>query len=290
MNKALSTTGTQAVEPRRHWSARLKLVFDEQDKKVYLSRCEHLGPLRVQRLFYPEAGGKAHCYLLHPPGGVATGDELDIQVQVNAGEALLTTPSAGRFYTVGHFVEEQVQRVQLSVGALGRLEWLPQETLLFNGVRARLETSIELAKNAQLAFWDVVVLGRPACEECFTTGSMTQTLAIHREGKLLLRERLALAAGDRVHSSSIGLKGASTVGIFVLTDALDDDAQADWLQRFNGADAWGPFSITQRGELLIARYLGEDAMQCRIGFAQLWRSAYQQSHGSIPATPRIWHT
>lgn len=280
---------TQSTKPLRHWCATLNLTFGESAGRTRLEHCAHHGPLRVQRLFYPESGGKAHCYLLHPPGGVVLGDELNINVVVRNGNALVTTPSAGRFYTVDKHPELQRQTVHLSV-ASGRLEWLPQETILFNGVNAQLETLIDLGEKSQLAFWDVVVLGRPACGEPFTQGQLTQTLKITRKGRPLLIERLALAAGDRLSQSQMGMQNASTFGVMVLSDVASRTLCDRWLAEFNTDSNEGEFTLTQRGELLLARYLGDDAQRCREGFAELWRSATRESHGEPPATPRIWHT
>lgn len=289
--RAGSASRAVPVEPEagRHWSARLALRFAEQDNKVRLIDSLHEGPLRVQRLFYPDATPKAHCYLLHPPGGVATGDELHIRVTLDCGEVLLTTPSAGRFYTVGSYCEVQSQHVTLQVRT-GLLEWLPQETLLFNGVNAELDTQIELAAEADLAYWDVLVLGRPASGERFTAGRVSQTLSIHREGSLLLRENLTLSAGDRVQMSKIGLNAASTVGIFVLTTQLPRSEMDAWLASVNTQNQGPQFSITQRADLLVARYLGEDALLCRTGFSALWQSAAAHGERPTPAVPRIWHT
>ena len=280
-----------ALEPDkalRHWSAHLQLEFARRAGRTRLDRNEHNGPLRVQRLFHPEVSGKAHCYLLHPPGGVVLGDELQIDVTVNSGAALLTTPSAGRFYSVGDFRETQRQRVQLRV-IDGLLEWLPQETLLFNGVNARLETRIGLQPGARLAFWDVVVLGRPACGERFLKGRLEQRLDLVRAGRPLLSERLALNAGDRLSQSPIGLGGASTLGIALFSDAPEADYVNAWLDSVNPT-ADGPFSVTRRRDLLIARYRGEDAVQCRQGFAALWLAQGETRDGAAPAVPRIWHT
>jgi urease accessory protein len=61
-------------------------------------RRRHLGPLVVQRAFHPEADGTAHLYILHPPGGVAGGDRLEITAHVAAGaRALMTTPGGAKF-------------------------------------------------------------------------------------------------------------------------------------------------------------------------------------------------
>ena len=206
----------ESSKPLRQWRARLDLSFRESDGRTRFDRCSHEGPLRVQRLFYPEAGSKAHCYLLHPPGGVVLGDDLQINIDVLSGSALVTTPAAGRFYTVDGHEELQRQSVRLSVGDAG-LEWLPQETILFNGVNAELNTRIELGPDARLAFWDVVVLGRPACGERFSSGRLTQKLEIYREGTPVLIERLAFSAEDLVSRSRMGMQGRSTIGILVLT-------------------------------------------------------------------------
>ncbi len=243
----------------------------------------------MQRLFYPDDSGVAHCYLLHPPGGVVLGDVLAIGVELKSGRALLTTPSAGRFYTGGGFSETQRQEVELKVSS-GTLEWLPQETILFSGAQAHLHTSIELAEEAKLAFWDVLVLGRPAASERFNEGFCQQRLQIRRNGRMLFHDQLRLEAGDRLSCSRQGLHGASTVGLAAFTESASEELQKDWLASENSAQQAGVFSLSQRGELLLARYLGEDAQHCRAAFSRLWRSLNSECHGRTPSEPRIWHT
>jgi urease accessory protein len=290
MNSSLDQERLESSKALRKWPARLSLAFARGGPRTGFVHSEHEGPLRVQRLFHPDPDGKAHCYLLHPPGGVVLGDELCIDVAVRSGAALLTTPSAGRFYTVGTFREHQEQRVRLTVNDAGLLEWLPQESIVFSGADARLSTCVDLARGGRLAFWDILVLGRPACGERFTTGRCLQQLAIRRDGRLLLRESLALQAGDRMSSSPVGLRGASTVGLAVFTATLERDRAEDWLALVNGPGLTGEFSITQRGELLLARYLGEQAQVARAGFSLLWRRVGLTRDGAEPSEPRIWHT
>ncbi|MDP5052284.1 MAG: urease accessory protein UreD [Congregibacter sp.] len=279
----------ESSKAARHWRARLELSFAENRERTGFVRCWHEGPLRVQRLFYPESTGKAHCYLLHPPGGVVLGDELQINVHVQSGEALITTPSAGRFYNVGGHSETQQQSVHLRVDG-GKLEWLPQETILFDGANARLKTRVDLAGLAQLAFWDVIVLGRPACGEAFSCGRLEQSLEIYRDEQPLLIERLALSAGDRLSQSRMGMQGHSTFGIMVLTQLPDVGTIDQWLIDVNAQANRGDFTVTQRGSVLVARYLGENALRAREGFIRLWSAAAEQTRGIAPAIPRIWHT
>ena len=73
-------------EPARGWRARLALGFEARATRTLLAHREHVGPLLVQRAFYPEgaAGGAVepcHVYIIHPPGGIASGDELRLEVE-----------------------------------------------------------------------------------------------------------------------------------------------------------------------------------------------------------------
>ena len=73
-----------------------------------LTKTKRCGPLIIQKAFYPEGRDCAHLYLLHPPAGIVSGDELrvGIDVQQNA-HTLITTPGAKRFYRA---------RTDLSIG------------------------------------------------------------------------------------------------------------------------------------------------------------------------------
>jgi hypothetical protein len=104
--------------------------------------------LRVQRPFYPESREVCHVYLLHPPGGLVSGDELQIDIAVGRDAwALLTTPGAGKVYgSDGQGVRQQ-QALRIARG--GTLEWLPQEMILFDGARADLGTRVELEGDAR---------------------------------------------------------------------------------------------------------------------------------------------
>lgn len=299
MDQAVNYTVDEPSTAKRRWDARLSLKFAASDHATRLVHSEHQGPLRVQRLFYPDQGGKAHCYLLHPPGGVVLGDQLRINVDVNSGAALVTTPSAGRFYGVGNHKELQKQSVTLRAKD-GALEWLPQETIFFQGANAQLTTDIHVEDGADLVFWDVLVFGRPACGERFTHGKVSQALRLYQKERLVIEERMAFTAGDRFCKSRMGLNGASTVGVMLATAKASRELLDAWLESVNidrrtdsresVEEAESPFTVSQRAQILIARYLGEDAMRCRDGFAKLWRALREQSTGKRPAIPRIWNT
>lgn len=145
---------------QRHWPAYISLGFDKGADKTRMHQMKFQGPLRVQRPFYPE-GEVCHTYLLHPPGGLVSGDDLNIQYDCDQGsEVLLTTPSAGKIYRADSNGVVQKQRVDIQVTD-ANCEWLPMETIVFEGAHGELTTQINLYGDAKLIGLDVFCLGRP---------------------------------------------------------------------------------------------------------------------------------
>src|SRR5919201_3803664 len=84
------------------WKASLSLAFQRQGQRPVLARRSQEGPLVVQKPLYPEGGDVCHAIVVHPPGGIAGGDELALQVvSERESHALLTTPGAGKWYRSG---------------------------------------------------------------------------------------------------------------------------------------------------------------------------------------------
>src|SRR5689334_8281039 len=78
---------------------RLDVRFEPRAGRTVVASRRHEGPLLVQRAFHPEADGTCHLYLIHPPGGVVGGDELEVSLEVAPGAAaLVSTPAATKLY------------------------------------------------------------------------------------------------------------------------------------------------------------------------------------------------
>ena len=113
-----------------------------------LARREHRGPLRIQKALYPEGDEVCQILLLHPPAGIAGGDQLDLSVEVGSGaHAQLTTPGAGKWYRSAG--APATQNIRLSVADEARLEWLPQEVIVFDSALAQSRTVLRLAPGAR---------------------------------------------------------------------------------------------------------------------------------------------
>src|SRR6186997_1982361 len=116
----------------RAWRAELALGYERRGPRTVLATRRHDGPLVVQKALYPEGDAVCHGIIVHPPAGIAGGDELDLQARVGAGaQALLTTPGATKWYRSAGALASS--HIRWTVDADAALEWLPQETIVFSG-------------------------------------------------------------------------------------------------------------------------------------------------------------
>ena len=267
------------------WRAQLALGFAERAGRTVLAERTQRGPLAVQRPFYPE-GAPCHCYLLHPPGGVVGGDELEIGVSVATGaHALVTTPGATKLYRSAGAWARQTQRLRVEAG--GTLEWLPQESIFFPGTRTRLATQVELEPGARFIGWEVQALGRPANGERLTTGEVDLDLAIHRAGRPLLLDRLRISDGDGLDGPA-GLRGFPVAATLVAVGAGSADLAA--VRELCPADAHLLWGATLLDDLLVARCLAPFAEPARRLFNGIWGILRPRLLSLPPSPPRIWGT
>ncbi|MBK8066044.1 MAG: urease accessory protein UreD [Betaproteobacteria bacterium] len=265
------------------WATRCR-----QRARRALARRSHSGPLRVQRDLYPEGPHTCHNIVLHPPGGIAGGDALAIDVALDPGSAaLLTTPGAGKWYRSQGLPATQTLAFSLARGA--SLEWLPQETILFDGALAGMHTRVELAEDARYLGWEILCFGRTASGERYASGTLTQRTEILRGGRRLWTEQGRLDGGDALFTSPLGLAGRTVCGTLLAAGADAGNALLAALREVPaGTDALA--GITRLPGVLIARWLGDSGEDARRYFAALWALLRPELRGLDAAPPRIWAT
>ncbi len=266
------------------WRAQLEMEFAERGGRTVLAGKRHYGPLTLQRPFYPE-GAPAHLYVLHPPGGLVGGDQVELSAAVGAGaHALITTPGAAKFYRSAGPPATQTQRLSVAPG--GVLEWFPQENILFPGANAGLLSEIQLGGDARFIGWEVQCLGRPVIGERFATGSADMGLRIWRDGAPLLIERLRVDGTGSLDGPS-GLRGFPVAATFVASGTRAEDLEAVRAQLFRNDLNW---SATRVDDLLVARCLAPGSEPVRRLFVALWGILRPRLIGREACPPRIWAT
>jgi urease accessory protein len=284
------------------WTAGLDLDFAPGEGGTRLRRLVFEGPLRVQRIFHPEPAGQdvrlsrpAHCYLLHPPGGLVGGDFLRVDVAASPGaHALLTTPSAGKIYRTATGVPPQRQATLLVANG-GAIEWLPRETIVFSGARTESFLQVRISGGGRFLGWEMLTFGRPAGKLPFLTGTITQAFRFERDGKPLSTERLEFHAGDALAKGAFGLAGSVAAMSFWAVGSREDDsavgeAAGRLRNRLAGLPSGGGRTgATFRGGVLSARYLGSETGEAWETARLAWEIARPALLGRKACPPRIWN-
>jgi urease accessory protein len=284
-------TITAAFPP---WQARLALGFAHCGGRSVLAQRQYSGPLVIQKTLYPEGEAVCHAVVVHPPGGIASGDQLDIDLGVEAGaHALLTTPGATRWYRSrddgvgGHECSRQTLVARVAAGAV--LEWLPQENIVFDAARGRLETRLELAAGARVIGWEIVCLGRTASGERFERGELVQHTDLYVDGRLVWRERGRLAGADALMRSSVGLDGNTVYGTLWLAGFAPDPALLECLRGLAVGEGL-ECAVTALPQVTLMRGLSSSSEALRAHFVRAWQAVRPRCVGRAALAPRIWAT
>ncbi|MBV9189165.1 MAG: urease accessory protein UreD [Betaproteobacteria bacterium] len=251
------------------WKASLALGFIREESRTVLARRLHDGPLVVQKPLYPEGEEICHAIIVHPPGGIAGGDQLALAVDcAPQSHAVLTTPGAGKWYRSSGAWARQ----SLDFNVAGTLEWLPRETIVFDGALAELDMRVDLADSARFIGWEVVCLGRRGAGERFQRGRLKLALDVVRGGRTLFMEKGEIEGGGRLMRSPVGLGGRSVFGTLIAT--------------YEGPRLAVPeLAMSQLPGLLVARYLGDSSEAALRAFTSVWKLLRPSA-----VEPRIWST
>jgi urease accessory protein len=274
------------------WQASLNLNFMRDSARTFLAKKTHIGPLVVQKSLHPEGEDVCHAIVVHPPGGVAGGDELTLNVQLGENaNALLTTPGAGKWYKAnGQFA---FQHLVFNLERNACLEWLPQENILYNGAQVKFTAEIKLHEGAKYAAWEVFCFGRQAQAEQWLNGSMHQCLKICKNENLIWQERAYLNPDLITLRSIVGLGRSAVSASFVIAaGAVPKEILAACRQVEPNLtlDSNAKFAVTALPEIFSARYVGQSSQSARHYFEQLWQILRPWYAGRETTRPRIWNT
>ncbi len=248
-----------------------------------LCHLDQRAPLRV--LFPdPEPGDPVLGAILNCAGGLAGGDTLEQGVALESGScATLSSAAAEKVYRSLGPTTAVTTRLGLGPGAT--LEWIPQETILFDGARLDRRMTARLEEGARLLAAETLVFGRAARGERLRHGAVLDRWRLHGPGGALLWAD-ALDLPDppaMLLDARFGFDGAEALGTLLL--AAPD--AAEHLPRLR--ERAGGAATLPRPGLLLARWLGRAAAVRRaVGEAIIALRA--AALGLPPRLPRLWST
>ncbi len=265
------------------WKAKLDLQFRLQGQRTTLVFKKHSGPLLVQRPFYANDDRACHLYIIHPPGGVAGGDILDIRANLEEkSRVLFTTPAAGKFYrSMGPYAQ---QKITLHVSGNSYCEYLPQETIFYDGAKVDLETRIHLSKDSQFIGWEICCFGLPASKEPFTKGRIRQRFEIWQDEKPISIERATYT--PEAIQAEWGNRGNLIVGTLIAT--VPKQQSKDIVLPTPESSAL--FGGTSLEDVYLCRYMGHSAEEARNLFRDTWAILRRKCWKQEISEPRVWAT
>jgi urease accessory protein len=175
---------------QRAWGE-LRVSFKRRGDATVLDGLRQDGCLKARfpRTATPDWPG---AVTLNSAGGIAGGDRLATHITAGAGTtASIASQAAERVYrALPGLVAEVTTRLEVAAGAA--LEWLPQETILFDRCALRRRLSVELADDAWFVGVESLVFGRAAMAEQVETALLHDRISLRRGGRLLLHDAVRL--------------------------------------------------------------------------------------------------
>jgi urease accessory protein len=217
--------------------------------------------------------------LMNTAGGLTGGDRLEWRAAVGpGGHLVLTTPACERIYrSLGADAEVETR---LSAAENARLDWLPQETILFEGSRLSRRLEIDLAEGATLLAVESVLLGREAMGETAHGARLGDFWRIRRDGRLIHAEATSLSA-DRIERDSLSLLAGALAFATILYVGADASRRLEDVRALAQSAGLGVSLVGQR---LIVRALAPSGLALRRAIVPIITAL-----SSLGSLPRLWH-
>lgn len=252
-----------------------------------LTELHQRDPLSL-RLPQPGRGDIFEASLITTSGGIVGGDSLTVEVTAGADSALRIYPQAAEKVYRSLGADSRIA-VDLKAEAGAWLEWLPQETILFDGARLRRDTEIDLAPGARVLAGEFLVFGRRASGERLGRGLIHDGWRLRRGGKLVWADALHAEGDLAAPLASSACLGGVTAFASLVYAAGDAAAQLEPLRALlPEEDAGAQHALTAVNGLIVGRFLGE-ARAVRRSYGAFWAAARARLAGLPAALPRLWH-
>ncbi|WP_316863200.1 urease accessory protein UreD [uncultured Cohaesibacter sp.] len=253
------------------------LGFGLRDGRTVLSDLHQSGC--VKALLPRNHASRVDAVLINTSGGVTGGDRLDYCARLEEGASLcLTTQTAERIYKSSSGAG--VISTKLELAAFSAMDWLPQETILFDGSALDRHLDVSMSASSSALLLEAVVLGRKAMGETLKRCDFCDQWRVMREGKLVYADALRLrdpaALGGRATLEN--MRAFATL-VYISLDAEDRRDQMAGLLSFDDVRA----STSAWNGCLVTRFIAPDAQPLRA--ALIATLSQFRAH----PLPRVWN-
>ena len=167
-----------------------------------------------------------HAVTVNTAGGLTGDDRIAWSARAGAGSHLVLSSAACEKVYRSHG-PDAVQSTRLHVERGARLDWLPQETIAYEGGRLARTLEADIDAGGTLTVCEAVTLGRGAMGERVRLGRLSDRWRVRREGRLVHAENLALGEDiEALHGDPAGL-GRYRAFATVLACAPGSDADRE---------------------------------------------------------------
>ena len=211
------------------------------------------------RLKFPR-GADCEAVIVNTGGGVAGGDDLQFDFSCDAGAAAtITSQAAEKLYRSDGVPVTMRVSLQAAFGAT--LQWLPQETILFDGARLNRRFDVALDENAEALIFESVTFGRLAMGETINHGDWHDSWRVNIGGHLAFADETRLGGDLANHLNRAATYGGAKAAATILLRRPDAPAIRDRLRDQDWSGVEFGFSVVNG--LLVGRMLAHDPRALR---------------------------
>ena len=244
-------------------------------------------PVRI--LFpVPERGEPLPAVLVTTSGGLVGGDRIRLDLIADRDTtATISTQAAEKVYRS----PGEVTRFSagITVGAGAWLEWLPQETILFDGARFARTTDVDLETGGRLLALEMLVFGRRARGETLTSGMLRDDWRIRVDGRLAWADALRLSEPlVPLFGARAGLDGAAAMATVILAGEGGGEAR-DAVRAVAEERPGVRIGASVVGPVMIARFLSRDARILREAVIASVGRIRNRLAGLSERLPELWY-
>ncbi|MFK7870758.1 MAG: urease accessory protein UreD [Roseobacter sp.] len=249
-----------------------------RDGASHIDTLRHSGALKV---LFPRATDPMQAIMINTAGGITGGDRFDVAATAGVNTALtISTQAAERAYRAQPN-QTGVLRTKLTVEDNATLNWVPQETILFDGAAYARRLDVDLAETARFLMVEPVIFGRRAMGEEPNDLVFSDDIRVNRAGTPLYRDAMCWQGNVAAQLDRPAIAGGARALATLLYVAPDAAAHLDPLREMLGETAGASLLAD---DVLTARVLAADGFLLR---RALLPALDRLTHHKLPISWRL---